>query len=63
MPTHLPDSPSLEQLRKQAKDLRRLHRSRESEAAHRLIAASRKFANSTEGQILDARIPLGLMMC
>ena len=58
MSTRLPESPNLEQLRKLAKDLRSLHRSRNPEAARRLSSAAKKFAASTENQILDARIPL-----
>jgi len=53
----LPDRPSLEQLKTQAKDLLRAHQDRQVQACGPLGSLAR-FAGSDEGQILDVRVTL-----
>ena len=48
----LPPRPSLEQLKKQAKDLRKAHRSASSQAAERIVAHLPRLSSKTEEEIL-----------
>jgi uncharacterized protein len=58
MPTSLPPYPNLEQLRKQAKDLRKAHGRGDSEAAHRLRAHVHRCYNLDDAEVLAAELAL-----
>ena len=54
----LPPNPSLEQLKKQAKDLRREHESASPQAAERIAAHLPRLSSKTEGEILQGEFSL-----
>lgn len=58
MPTPLPPYPNLEQLRKQAKDLRKAHGLRDAEVAHRLRAHIQRMQDLSDTEVLDAELAL-----
>ena len=58
MSKSLPPSPSLEQLKKQAKDLRKAHRSADPEAAERIAVNLPRLAGASAGEIFATEFSL-----
>ena len=57
-PRSLPPQPSLEQLKNQARDLLKAHKSRDPEVCARLGKALPRLSKSSDAQILQAKVSL-----